>query len=48
VSGRIPAIKRRLPEDDLRGAHPKIFRNPDLRIEKVQDLEEVLVEVLGI
>ena len=24
VSGRIPAIKRRLPEDDLRGAHPKV------------------------
>ena len=23
VSGRIPAIKRRLPEDDLRGAHPE-------------------------
>ena len=24
VSGRIPAIKRRLPEDDLRGAHSKV------------------------
>jgi len=32
VSGRIPAIKRRLPEDDLRGAHPTVIKRLDHRV----------------
>jgi hypothetical protein len=45
---RILFPQRQLADIDLRVGCLKVLRNPSLRIEEVQDLEEELVELLGL